>query len=92
MTVNINDAGFIFEEVWGARCALSGSTNDRLTLTRWNPALPASFENLICLTKKEARKHAQLKIEEFSNVYSPEFLDEVNSRFKRLEHLMKWRV
>ncbi|ORX52609.1 hypothetical protein BCR36DRAFT_270291, partial [Piromyces finnis] len=51
-----NDIGYIFEEIWSGRSALSGNLN-KLTLTRWDRSQPPSLQNIICLTKAEAEKH-----------------------------------
>jgi len=85
----INDIGYIFEEIWNGRSALSGNLN-KLALTRWDRSQPPSLQNIICLTKAEAEKHDKLEVkpEEF---YDQTFIDFVKSKFKEESELSQWR-
>lgn len=90
LKVTQSDCGFVFEETWRSRSALSFTVNDRLVLTRWDKTKEAVIGNLICLSRKEAERHDKLNDpSEFGAVYSQEFLDYVEERFKKEEDLMK---
>jgi ethanolamine ammonia-lyase small subunit len=86
----MNDVGYVLEEVWRGRSALSGSL-DKLTLVKWDPEKPLDTDNLICLTRKEADRHLKLKREDFTREYSQEFLDYVRDRFELEKNWSKCR-
>jgi hypothetical protein len=81
--LNADDLGFIFEETWRSRSALSKAVNQKLVLVRWDPTKEANFGNMICLTKQEANKHQLLQPHEFTSFYGEEFVDFVQERFNR---------
>lgn len=89
LKMDVNDIGYIFEEIWNGRSALSGNLN-KLTLTRWDRTQPPSFENIICLTKIEAEKHDKLEGKIEDN-YSQEFIELVKLRFNEEHELEQWR-
>ncbi|KAJ3130168.1 hypothetical protein HK098_005415 [Nowakowskiella sp. JEL0407] len=91
LQVSIRDVGYILEEIWFGRSALSNSLS-QLVLTRWNPTKPANFCNLVCLTKSEADKHDKIPFDQFSAVYSKEFLDYVERRLDEEKEYDKWRM
>ena len=58
--VDLNDVTLLFEVIWRHRSVLS-SRKDRLLLVRWNPQLPATWDNLILLCKDdEVAEHDEL--------------------------------
>ncbi len=59
MPLKVGDIGYIFEEIWQGRSALSGEL-ERLLLVRWDTSKRAEFGNVVCMTKMEAKKHANL--------------------------------
>ncbi|KAJ2553505.1 hypothetical protein EV175_002917, partial [Coemansia sp. RSA 1933] len=59
MQMNPDDCGYVLEEIWRGKSALSGST-DRLALTRWRRDRPMATSNCVCMTKDEADKHDRL--------------------------------
>ncbi|KAJ1549906.1 hypothetical protein HK096_009787, partial [Nowakowskiella sp. JEL0078] len=75
--LNIRDIGYIVEEIWFGKSALSG-TFDKCVLTRWDITKPADFGNLICLSKSEAQIHDKLKPDELASYYSVDFLSYVD--------------
>ncbi|KND03762.1 uncharacterized protein SPPG_01218 [Spizellomyces punctatus DAOM BR117] len=87
---NVSDVGYIFEEIWRGRSALSG-TFDKLQLIRWDVTKPASFQNVVCLTRHEAEKHEKILPHELEKHYSPEFIEFVQSRFAEERKINKWR-
>lgn len=90
MHVSTDDIGFIYEETWKCKSALGGNVGDKLTLIRWDPKKPATFGNIICLTKQQATKHEKYScVNEFP--YSQELLDYVASRFQQESHASSWR-
>ncbi|RUP52172.1 ubiquitin-protein ligase molybdopterin-converting factor [Jimgerdemannia flammicorona] len=52
------DVGYIMDEMWHGHSAISGAT-EKLTLTRWDRALPLSHSNAVCMTKAEAQAHEE---------------------------------
>lgn len=64
---------------------------DKLQLVRWNPSKPASFGNLICLTKKEAEIHEKLDPADWETNYSKDFLDFVSCRFEKEKVENDWK-
>ncbi|KAI8809252.1 hypothetical protein BJ742DRAFT_242339 [Cladochytrium replicatum] len=81
LTVSIKDVGYIIEEMWNGRSALSG-VFDRCTLTRWDIRKPAGFGNLICLTKEEAKLHHEYDPDKLAEVYTPVFVKFVEQKFR----------
>ncbi|KAL1916916.1 uncharacterized protein VTP21DRAFT_5113 [Calcarisporiella thermophila] len=77
--LDLRDVGYIFEEIWRGRSAVSGSM-EKLALTRWNHNLPLSLQNCVCMTKREADIHDKLTTppEEY---YPTEVLELVKRRF-----------
>ncbi|KAJ1731881.1 hypothetical protein LPJ72_003713 [Coemansia sp. Benny D160-2] len=59
LQMNTDDCGYVLEEIWHGKSALSGAT-DRLALTRWERNRPMTTSNCVCLTKDEADKHDRL--------------------------------
>ncbi|KAJ1922003.1 hypothetical protein H4219_000350 [Mycoemilia scoparia] len=76
-----DDCGYILEEIWKGKSAVSGAV-EKLALTRWDYSKPLSFQNCVCMTKSEANKHEALKVrpEEY---YSKDVLDWVKQRFEQ---------
>ncbi|KAJ3041875.1 hypothetical protein HDV00_008579 [Rhizophlyctis rosea] len=88
--LNIADVGYIFEEIWRGRSALSG-TFDKLQLTRWDVTKPASFTNVVCLTRAEAEKHDEIAGGALRDTYGEEFVKFVEGRFEEERRIGKWR-
>ncbi|TPX50448.1 hypothetical protein SeMB42_g02252 [Synchytrium endobioticum] len=89
-TLTIKDVGYIFEEIWKSRSALSGKF-EAVVLTRWDVRKPAGFGNLIALTKCEALKHEALDPTKLEDYYGKEFLEKVHGRFERERQINVWR-
>jgi tRNA A37 threonylcarbamoyladenosine dehydratase len=89
LNITVSDVGYIFEEIWNGRSALSGNLN-KLTLTRWDRTQPPSLQNIICLTKAEAEKHDKLTVKP-EEYYDQKFLDTVKAKFKEESELSQWR-
>jgi hypothetical protein len=84
--------GFIFEETWRSRSALGGSVNQGLHLVKWDESKPATFGNLVCLTKSEAKKHDNLDPKDLESYYSPETIEYIHKRFEMEANVLKVRV
>ncbi|KAJ1984761.1 hypothetical protein H4R34_000449 [Dimargaris verticillata] len=84
-----DDVGYLFEEVWRGRSALSG-TFEKPTLVRWRSDQPLSMQNCVCMTKKEAKEHDALT-EPVELHYSPEVLQYIASRLAEEKRLSQWR-
>ncbi|KAJ3207423.1 hypothetical protein HK099_000269 [Clydaea vesicula] len=90
LKLNKCDVGFIFEEIWRGRSAVSGDM-DKLCIVRWNKNLQADYGNVICLTRKEAIKHFELDFEDIEHYYDKKVLNYINDRFKLEEFWNKSR-
>ncbi|KAJ3286319.1 hypothetical protein HK104_009101 [Borealophlyctis nickersoniae] len=88
--LNISDIGYIFEEIWRGRSAISG-TFEKLQLTRWDVREPAGFSNIVCLTRAEAEKHEKIPPGGLEAHYSKEVIDYVNERLAIEKEMSKWR-
>jgi len=89
LKITTSDIGYIFEEIWNGRSALSGNLN-KLALTRWDRSQPPSLQNIICLTKAEAEKHDKLTVKP-EEYYDQAFIDLVKAKFKEESELSQWR-
>lgn len=83
--------GFIFQETWRTKSALSKSVNEKLCIVLWDPTKPIDFGNLICMTKKEAQKHQTIHPKDFINEYSKEQLDYIQERFMVEQKALQYR-
>ncbi|KAJ3050309.1 hypothetical protein HK097_008719 [Rhizophlyctis rosea] len=88
--LNVGDVGYIFEEIWRGRSALSNGF-DKLQLTRWDVTKPAAFNNVICFTRVEADKHDKILPGQLESTYGREFVDFVEGRFEEERRVRKWR-
>ncbi len=66
------DVEFIFNEVWGRRCAVSGvgygDGGSALVLTRWDSARPVAVGNCVLLSKGVAEAHDEGRCEALASV------------------------
>lgn len=89
MRVDVRDVGYIYEEIFRGRSAVSGIT-EKLALTRWDPRKPLTLQNCVVLTKNEADVHDRLdKLPE--EHYSPKVLEYVRGRFREEAMISKIR-
>ncbi|KAI8619626.1 hypothetical protein BC830DRAFT_1103319 [Chytriomyces sp. MP71] len=92
LQINAQDVGFVLEEIWLGKSALSGSLDkEKVTLTRWDVSKPYRIDNLICLTKKESEDHAKVPFKSVEAHYGKEFVDKVEKRLRYVRDLEKWR-
>ncbi|KAJ1644783.1 hypothetical protein J3B02_002085 [Coemansia erecta] len=89
LQMSTDDCGYMVEEVWRGKSAVSGAT-DKLALTRWHRDQPMSTANCICLTKAEADLHDKLECAPEKH-YSPEIVAYVERRLAEERHLSKMR-
>lgn len=81
----VRDVPYIVEEVFRGKSVVSNYST-RLTLSRWDPARPLSFQNIVVMTKDEQKKHEDRVLnggEPLSAVYGPDVLDRVALRFSQ---------
>ncbi|CEP60874.1 tRNA threonylcarbamoyladenosine dehydratase LALA0_S02e01596g [Lachancea lanzarotensis] len=91
--VALKDVGYICEEVFRGRSPISGYST-RLTLSKWDPSLPVSPQNVVVMTKDEQRNHEERVLnggEELSKVYSKEVLDMIYKRLEEEKYYSKFR-
>ncbi|KAG0225531.1 hypothetical protein BGW41_004670 [Actinomortierella wolfii] len=85
------DVGYVLEEVFRSRSALSQSM-DKLGLCRWKVSEPLTLQNVVVLTKSEIEKHTKLpKDADLVEVYGQKAVEYVESRFKEEEQLSRLR-
>ncbi|KAI7833374.1 hypothetical protein BX661DRAFT_178286 [Kickxella alabastrina] len=89
LQMSVDDVGYMLEEIWRGRSAVSGST-DRLVLTRWHREKPMSTGNCISLTRAEADKHDALECAP-EDYYSPEIVAFIERRLAEERHLSTMR-
>ncbi|KAJ2475049.1 hypothetical protein EV174_005419 [Coemansia sp. RSA 2320] len=89
MQMRVDDCGYMLEEIWRGRSAISGST-ERLTLTRWHVDQPMAPFNCVCMTKTEADRHVKL-IGSPEDHYPAETLAYIDRRLAEEKQLGAWR-
>ncbi|KAJ1799465.1 hypothetical protein LPJ59_001810 [Coemansia sp. RSA 2399] len=89
LQMNPDDCGYVLEEIWRGKSALSSAT-DRLALTRWRRDRPMATSNCVCMTKDEADKHDKLTGTPEDH-YSPETVAFVEKRFEEEKQLSSMR-
>ncbi|KAJ3159741.1 hypothetical protein HDU86_001391 [Geranomyces michiganensis] len=88
--LNVADVGYVFEEIWRGRSAVSGSF-EKPQIVRWDNSKPPSFQNLVCLTRAEADKHDKIPANRLAEHYPPEIIEFIEARFLEERRLNKWR-
>ncbi|SCV01327.1 LAME_0G15500g1_1 [Lachancea meyersii CBS 8951] len=91
--VALKDVGYICEEVFRGKSPLSGYST-RLTLSKWDPSLPVSIQNVVLMTKDEQKNHEERVLnggENLVDVYSKETLEFVSKRLKEEEYYSQFR-
>ncbi|CEG78632.1 hypothetical protein RMATCC62417_13209 [Rhizopus microsporus] len=84
-TLDVRDVGYIFEEMWHGKSAISGPS-DKLCLTRWDKTQPIGYTNAVCMTRIEANEHDSLpESTDLEKHYGKEICDRVNERFRQVE-------
>ncbi|KAG1179469.1 hypothetical protein G6F70_001154 [Rhizopus microsporus] len=61
--LDVDDIGYIFEELWQGKSAFSDTLDRALVMTRWDRSKPCSYTNTILVTKQEAKDHEALPAE-----------------------------
>jgi hypothetical protein len=81
--LNVYDVITIFEDVWNGRSGISGTVNQKLTLTRWVRDKPASMDNIVLMTKSEREAHLNLNTDQFINNYGENVVEFVENRLSK---------
>ncbi|KAI9316942.1 hypothetical protein DFJ73DRAFT_635816 [Zopfochytrium polystomum] len=90
--LSVSDVGFILEEIWHGKSAVSGSLDkDKITLTRWNAQRPFEMGNIVCLTRKEAAAHAGLDPAQVAAHYGHDAVRDIERRLQGQVEALKWR-
>ena len=76
LKLTLRDVEFLVEDVWKAKSA-KGGNRVHLVLTRWDVRKAPQLDNLVLLSKEEARVHEALPD---PSSYSQEFRDYVLER------------
>ncbi|KAG2229618.1 hypothetical protein BDF21DRAFT_496908 [Thamnidium elegans] len=87
-TLSVTDIGYIFDEIWSGKSAISAAQDRMLVLTRWDKTKVGNFVNLILLTKEEAAIHD--KLEDIVSFYGSETVERIEKQFaleKKLQEL-----
>ncbi|SCU97669.1 LAMI_0F10902g1_1 [Lachancea mirantina] len=91
--IALREIGYIVEEVFRGKSPISGFST-RLTLSKWDPKLPVSLQNVVLLTKEEQKEHEKRVLnghEAIEDVYSAQVLAEVNKRFEEENYYSQFR-
>lgn len=81
--IALNDVNYILEEIFHGKSPISNYST-RLTLSRWNPNMELSYQNVVVMTKEEQKLHEERVLkggETLESVYSREVLEKVEQRF-----------
>ncbi len=90
--LSATDIGFLFEEIWRGRSAVSG-VFEKLVLVRWDASKPLTYGNIVCLTRQEAAEHDSLEsMEAVKDHYRPDILDYIQRRMKKEAEENEWRL
>ncbi|KAF9901143.1 hypothetical protein EC991_006458 [Linnemannia zychae] len=85
------DVGYVIEEVFRGRSAISGSM-EKIGLCRWRRDKPLSLQNVVLLTKSELDKHTKLKADaDLVEIYGQDVVDSVEAKFREEAELSRLR-
>lgn len=85
--LNVAEIGYIFDEIWQGKSAVSSAQDRMLVLTRWDKNKIGNFVNLILLTKEEAMIHD--KLDNLLDHYGSELVEKVEKQFALEKHLQE---
>lgn len=91
--IALREVPYIIDEVFRGKSPISGFST-RLTLSRWNPDKPLSFQNIVVMTKDEQKTHEERVLKggkRLEDVYSAEVIERVKGRFKDEEYFSQFR-
>ncbi|AGO13806.1 AaceriAGL066Wp [[Ashbya] aceris (nom. inval.)] len=91
--VSVADVAYLVEEVYRGKSPVSGYST-RLTLSKWDPSLPVSLQNVVLLTKEEQTAHEERILnghEHLEDVYSPEVIALVSQRLQEEKYYSQFR-
>lgn len=87
----MNEVGYVFDEFWQGKSAISGAQDRALVMTRWDASQVSSLVNTVVLTKEEANLHDKLpRGTDLAAHYGSDIVDKINAQFaleKRLQQL-----
>ncbi|KAF9543176.1 hypothetical protein EC957_001238 [Mortierella hygrophila] len=85
------DVGYVIEEIFRGKSALSGSM-EKIGLCRWRRDQPLSLQNVVVLTKSELEKHVKLAADaDLVEVYGQDKVDAVEAMFREEAELSRLR-
>ncbi|KAF8941867.1 hypothetical protein BGZ47_007088 [Haplosporangium gracile] len=85
------DVGYVIEEIFRGKSALSGSM-EKIGLCRWRRDKPLSLQNVVVLTKSELEKHVKLAADaNLVEVYGQDKVDAVEAMFCEEAELSRLR-
>ncbi|KAG0301549.1 hypothetical protein BGZ97_002741 [Linnemannia gamsii] len=85
------DVGYVIEEIFRGKSALSGSM-EKIGLCRWRRNKPLSLQNVVVLTKSELEKHVKLAADaDLVEVYGQDKVDAVEAKFREEAELSRLR-
>lgn len=91
--IALSDVSYILEEVFHGKSPVS-LYSTKLTLSRWDPKKPISFQNVVVLTKEEQRYHEDHVLkggEKAEECYQPEVIERVQKRFEEERYYSQYR-
>ncbi|KAI8334123.1 hypothetical protein BD560DRAFT_493917 [Blakeslea trispora] len=86
--LNVNQVGYVFDELWQGKSVVSGAQDRMLVLTRWDRSKPSSLTNTVVMTKEEATVHDKLPNDtDLVAYYGEDIVQKVQQQFKLEEKL-----
>lgn len=76
-----DDVGFLVEEVWRSRSAVSGQM-DKLKLVRWDITKPLGFSNCLLLTSGEVASHVEAGAAALADLYPAATVEYIKGRLE----------
>lgn len=89
--LNTSQVGYVFDEFWQGKSAISGAQDRALVMTRWDASQVSSLVNTVVMTKDEANVHDKLaKGTDLAAHYGSDVVNRINAQFaleKKLQQL-----
>ncbi|KAL7319443.1 hypothetical protein PS15m_002578 [Mucor circinelloides] len=89
--LNTSQVGYVFDEFWQGKSAISGAQDRALVMTRWDASQLSSLVNTVVMTKEEANVHDKLaKGTDLAAHYGSDVVNRINAQFaleKKLQQL-----
>ncbi|GAN09190.1 molybdopterin-converting factor [Mucor ambiguus] len=80
--LSVNEVGYVFDEFWQGKSAISGAQDRALVMTRWDSSQVSNLVNTVVMTKDEANLHDKLpQGTDLAAHYGSNIVDKINAQF-----------